>query len=121
VDRYKQKPTIIILMVTSASLTLLAFLWLVLPPSITHTPIPSIALFGFGQNFAPRMSNRHLIASRDFDVLAVMLVVIVPKIVSLKYVSTALGVHKSVSVLYISGDQRRIKLNCSQIIARANR
>ncbi|KAJ3734891.1 major facilitator superfamily domain-containing protein [Lentinula guzmanii] len=78
VDRYKNRPIIVQLMLVSSTLTLLAFCWLVLPPDATQTPIPAIASFAIGHGFSP-----------------LLLVVLVPKIVSLKYVSTALGVHKS--------------------------
>ncbi|KAJ4486174.1 major facilitator superfamily domain-containing protein [Lentinula aciculospora] len=78
VDRFKHRPIVIQLMLVSSTLTLLAFCWLVLPPNATQTPIPAIASFALGHGFSP-----------------LLLVVIVPKIVSLKYVSTALGVHKS--------------------------
>ncbi|KAJ3814523.1 major facilitator superfamily domain-containing protein [Lentinula aff. lateritia] len=78
VDRYKHRPIIVQLMLVSSTLTLLAFCWLVLPPDSTGTPIPAIASFAIGHGFSP-----------------LLLVVLVPKIVSLKYVSTALGVHKS--------------------------
>jgi len=59
-------------------LTMLCYFWLVLPPSITRTPIPAIALYALGQGFAP-----------------LLLVIIVPTIVSSKYVPTTLGAHKS--------------------------
>ncbi|KAJ3761891.1 major facilitator superfamily domain-containing protein [Lentinula raphanica] len=78
VDRYKNRPIVVQLMLLSSTLTLLAFCWLVVPPDVTQTPIPAIASFAIGHGFSP-----------------LLLVVLVPKIVSLKYVSTALGVHKS--------------------------
>ncbi|KAK1230882.1 hypothetical protein PQX77_006012 [Marasmius sp. AFHP31] len=78
VDRYKHRPIVVHLLLLSSTLTGLAYFWLALPPELTGTPIPSIASFAIGQGFAP-----------------LLLVVLVPKIVSLKYVSTALGVHKS--------------------------
>ncbi|KAL0569028.1 hypothetical protein V5O48_012936 [Marasmius crinis-equi] len=78
VDRFKHRPIVVQLLLLSSTLTGMAYFWLTLPPETTQTPIPTIALFAVGQGFAP-----------------LLLVVLVPKIVSLKYVSTALGVHKS--------------------------
>ncbi|KAF5390360.1 hypothetical protein D9757_002909 [Collybiopsis confluens] len=78
VDRYKHNPIVVQLMLVSSTLTLLAFSWLIIPAEVTGTPIPAIASFAIGHGFSP-----------------LLLVVLVPKIVSLKYVSTALGVHKS--------------------------
>ncbi|KIK71020.1 hypothetical protein GYMLUDRAFT_33127 [Collybiopsis luxurians FD-317 M1] len=78
VDRYKNKPIVIQLMLVSSTLTLLAFAWLILPANATGTPIPAITSFAIGHGFSP-----------------LLLVVLVPKIVNIKYVSTALGVHKS--------------------------
>ncbi|KAK7058937.1 hypothetical protein VNI00_001561 [Paramarasmius palmivorus] len=78
VDRYKHRPIVVQLLLLSSTLTGLAYIWLALPTQWTGTPIPAILSFAFGHGFAP-----------------LLLVVLVPKIVSLKYVSTALGVHKS--------------------------
>ncbi|KAJ8522536.1 hypothetical protein ONZ45_g902 [Pleurotus djamor] len=78
VDRYKTKRVVIQLFALSSTLIGLAYLWLCLPPSWTHTSWPAILSFCVGHGFAP-----------------LLLVVLVPKIVALKYVSTALGVHKS--------------------------
>ena len=84
-------------MLASSTLTLLAFGWLVLPPDTTGSPIPAIASFAIGHGFSPRKASS-ILSSSELTFLVVLLVVIVPKIVSLKYVSTALGVHKSVSL-----------------------
>ncbi|KAF9015224.1 major facilitator superfamily domain-containing protein [Cyathus striatus] len=78
VDTLKHRPIVIQLMLLSSSLTMLAYTWFVLPAQWTVSPIPGIIAFATGHGFAP-----------------LLLVVLVPKIVSLKYVSTALGVHKS--------------------------
>ncbi|KAG6885279.1 hypothetical protein C0993_003710 [Termitomyces sp. T159_Od127] len=78
VDRFKHRSVIVRLLLTSSCLTLLSYLWLVLPPTWTRIPAPAIALFAIGHGFSP-----------------LLLVVLVPKIVPLKYVSTALGAHKS--------------------------
>jgi len=50
----------------------------VLPPTWTKTPLPGISFFAIGHGYSP-----------------LLLVVIVPEIVSSKYISTALGAHKS--------------------------
>ncbi|KAF9270252.1 MFS general substrate transporter [Marasmius fiardii PR-910] len=78
VDRYKHQPIVVHLLLLSSTLTGLAYFWLFLPEQWTKSATPAIAIFAVGQGFAP-----------------LLLVVLVPKIVSLKYVSTALGVHKS--------------------------
>ncbi|ESK88905.1 oxalate:formate antiporter [Moniliophthora roreri MCA 2997] len=78
VDRYKHRPIVIQLLLLSSTLTGLAYVWLAVPTQWTGSPIPAILSFMLGYGFAP-----------------LLLVVLVPKIVSLKYVSTALGVHKS--------------------------
>ncbi|PPR06886.1 hypothetical protein CVT24_011576 [Panaeolus cyanescens] len=78
VDTYKHRPIILQLLVLSSILTMSAYTWLALPPSWTQTPIPAIASFALGHGFSP-----------------LLLVVIVPRIVPLKYISTTLGAHKS--------------------------
>lgn len=78
VDRFKHRPIVVQLLLASSCLTLSAYTWLALPPTWTQIPGPAIALFAMGHGFAP-----------------LLLVVLVPKIVPLKYVSTALGAHKS--------------------------
>ncbi|KAL1697170.1 major facilitator superfamily domain-containing protein [Schizophyllum commune] len=75
VDRFKHRPIVIQLLVCSSTLTLFCYAWLALP---TSTSIPGILAFAIGHGFSP-----------------LLLVVLVPKIVPLKFVSTALGVHKS--------------------------
>ncbi|KAJ3508937.1 hypothetical protein NLJ89_g5485 [Agrocybe chaxingu] len=78
VDKRKQQPIAIQLLLLSSTLTLLGYVWFALPASWTSTPLPGIFSYAFGHGFAP-----------------LLLVVIVPRIVPLKYISTALGVHKS--------------------------
>ncbi|KAJ3576674.1 hypothetical protein NP233_g285 [Leucocoprinus birnbaumii] len=78
VDYYKNQPIATYLLILSSTLTAAAYAWLAMPPTWTSTPIPAIVSFALGYGFSP-----------------LMLVVIVPKIVSPKYVSTALGAHKS--------------------------
>ncbi|KAJ7706150.1 major facilitator superfamily domain-containing protein [Mycena rosella] len=78
VDRFKRRPIVIILLLLSSAFTLGAYAWLALPPSWTHTAKPAIAAFGFGHGFSP-----------------LLLVLLVPKIVPAKFISTALGAHKS--------------------------
>ncbi|KAJ7786342.1 hypothetical protein B0H16DRAFT_28050 [Mycena metata] len=78
VDRFKRKPIVVILLVISSISTLGAYTWLALPPNWTRTAKPAVAAFGFGHGFSP-----------------LLLVLLVPKIVPLKFISTALGAHKS--------------------------
>ncbi|KAJ6604678.1 major facilitator superfamily domain-containing protein [Mycena vulgaris] len=78
VDRFKRRPMAVMLLVLSSVFTLGAYAWLALPPTWTGTAKPAIAAFGFGHGFSP-----------------LLLVLLVPKIVPLKYISTALGAHKS--------------------------
>ncbi|KAF8898714.1 major facilitator superfamily domain-containing protein [Infundibulicybe gibba] len=78
VDRYKERPIVVQLLTASSILTFISYLWLALPPAWTTSPAPAITAFAAGHGFAP-----------------LLLVVLVPKIVPLKYVSTALGAHKS--------------------------
>lgn len=78
VDRFKHRPIVIQLLALSSLLTLTAYTWLAFPAKITRSPVPAIFTFAIGQGFAP-----------------LLLVMLVPRIVPLKYVSTALGAHKS--------------------------
>lgn len=78
VDRFKHRPIVIQLLALSSVLTLTAYTWLAFPAKITRSPVPAIFTFAIGQGFAP-----------------LLLVMLVPRIVPLKYVSTALGAHKS--------------------------
>ncbi|KAI0793483.1 major facilitator superfamily domain-containing protein [Abortiporus biennis] len=78
VDTLKHRGIVLRLFTLSSILTLVAYLWLALPAHITKSPIPAIATFAAGHGFAP-----------------LLLVVLVPQIVPLKYVSTTLGAHKA--------------------------
>ncbi|KAF9044710.1 MFS general substrate transporter [Hymenopellis radicata] len=78
VDRFKHRPVVVQLLLLSSCLTLISYGWFCLPPSWTQSAKPAIVTFAVGHGFSP-----------------LLLVVLVPKIVPLKYVSTALGVHKS--------------------------
>jgi MFS family permease len=78
VDRLRPRPIVIQLFFLSSILTLASYSWFVLPPTWTKTPLPGISFFAIGHGFSP-----------------LLLVVIVPEIVSSKYISTALGAHKS--------------------------
>ncbi|CCM01967.1 uncharacterized protein FIBRA_04040 [Fibroporia radiculosa] len=78
VDRVKHRGFVMYLLTTSAVLTLLSYLWLALPPGWTGTAVPAIVAFASGHGFAP-----------------LLLVVIVPRLVPAKYVSTTLGAHKA--------------------------
>ncbi|KAF9481407.1 MFS general substrate transporter [Pholiota conissans] len=78
VDYKKHRPIVIQLMLLSSSLTMFAYIWFALSPAWTKTPVPAIFSFAVGHGFSP-----------------LLLVVLVPKIVPSKYISTALGAHKS--------------------------
>lgn len=78
VDRMKRGSVVVQLLAVASILTLFCFFWMTLPPTLTLTPWPAIVCFGTAMGFAP-----------------LLLVVIVPRIVSLEYVSTTLGLHKS--------------------------
>jgi len=78
VDRLKHRPIVTQLLFLSSILTMAAYSWFALPPTWTQTPWPGISLFAIGHGFSP-----------------LLLVVLVPEIVSSKYISTALGAHKS--------------------------
>ncbi|KAH7103247.1 MFS general substrate transporter [Auriculariales sp. MPI-PUGE-AT-0066] len=78
VDKYKTALILHYLLIASSVLTLLCYSWLVLPPSLTKTPLPAVLLF----------------AANGFSSL--LLVLIVPHLVPLKYISTALGIHKCI-------------------------
>ncbi|KDR85015.1 hypothetical protein GALMADRAFT_53593 [Galerina marginata CBS 339.88] len=78
IDRRKHTPIVIQLLLLSSTLTMLAYAWFALSPSWTKTPVPGIVSFAIGHGFSP-----------------LLLVVLVPKIVPSKYISTALGAHKS--------------------------
>jgi len=78
VDRLKHPQAIILLFLVTSILTMSCYFWLALPPSWTKSPSPAVIAFACGIGFSP-----------------LLLVVIVPQIVPLKYVSTTLGVHKS--------------------------
>ncbi|KAJ7225487.1 major facilitator superfamily domain-containing protein [Mycena pura] len=98
VDSFKHKPIVIILLLLSSACTLGAYSWLVLPPSWTQTAKPAIAAFGFGHGFSPCELNGPRVESRTHFLVPVLLVLLVPKIVPAKFISTALGAHKSVRV-----------------------
>ncbi|KAF9241358.1 major facilitator superfamily domain-containing protein [Melanogaster broomeanus] len=78
VDRLKHPQTTIRMLMVSSLLTMLCYAWLVAPPQWTRSPLPGVFSFAIGVGFSP-----------------LLLVVIVPTIVPLKYVSTTLGVHKA--------------------------
>ncbi|KAL4070961.1 MFS general substrate transporter [Scleroderma citrinum] len=78
VDRIKRPQFTLRLFMLSAIFTTMGYTWLSMPPQWTRTPLPGILSFSFGLGFSP-----------------LLLVVIVPALVPLKYVSTTLGLHKS--------------------------
>lgn len=78
VDRMTHPQAVLRMFTLSSILTLLGYAWLVLPPAWTGTPSPAVAVFATGIGFSP-----------------LLLVVLVPQLVPFKFVSTTLGVHKS--------------------------
>ncbi|KAG1757543.1 major facilitator superfamily domain-containing protein [Suillus lakei] len=78
VDRMEHPQAVLRMFMLSSVLTLLGYAWLVLPPAWTGTPSPAVAAFATGIGFSP-----------------LLLVVLVPQLVPFKFVSTTLGVHKS--------------------------
>ncbi|KAN0100647.1 Major facilitator superfamily domain containing protein [Tylopilus felleus] len=78
VDRINDSRATTRIFMLSSLLTMFCFAWLAMPPQWTRSPMPGIISFAGGIGFSP-----------------LLLVVIVPSIVPLKYVSTTLGVHKA--------------------------
>ena len=87
------------LLAFSSILTMFAYVWLVLPPETIHGNVwPAIASFAAGIGFSPRTSGFDaVIWEHILTQASVLLVVVVPQLVPMKYVSTTLGAHKSVS------------------------
>lgn len=54
VDRVKRGRIVVQLMTVASILTLLSFFWMVVPPTLTLTPWPTIVCFGTAVGFAPR-------------------------------------------------------------------
>lgn len=84
------------LFLLSATLTLGCYIWLALPPHFTKTPIPAIISFATGHGFSPCEPIKQSFITEMLTRSTVLLVVVVPRIVPLKYVSTTLGAHKAV-------------------------
>ena len=63
IDRLKHRPILHQLFLLSSTLTMLCYLWLAIPPSFTGTPLPSVALYGIGQGFAPCESEMNASAN----------------------------------------------------------
>ncbi|EGO01228.1 hypothetical protein SERLA73DRAFT_167350 [Serpula lacrymans var. lacrymans S7.3] len=78
VDRLKYRQIILRLFALSSMLTMFCYAWLALPPRWTGTPAPAVLSFASGIGFSP-----------------LLLVVMVPQLVPLRYVSTTLGAHKA--------------------------
>ncbi|KAG8998513.1 hypothetical protein FRB94_006858 [Tulasnella sp. JGI-2019a] len=77
-DRLRKGPIVHYLFSLSSALTLVCYIWLALPPRWTETPTPAVIAFGAGHGFS-----------------TLLLVIIVPHLVPIQFVSTALGAHKS--------------------------
>lgn len=95
IDRINDPRATTRLFVLSCLLTMFCYAWLAMPPQWTKNPLPGIISFAGGFGFSPRKFCTCTLYCADL--LEVLLVVIVPTIVPLKYVSTTLGVHKAVS------------------------
>lgn len=85
------------LFTASSMLTLVAYAWLALPPSWTKSPMLGIVSFASGHGFSPRECSLSIHDDTLLIMTLVLLVVIVPRLVPAKYVSTTLGAHKAVS------------------------
>jgi nitrate/nitrite transporter NarK len=96
VDRVRRGKIVVQLLTVASILTLLCFFWMILPPTLTLTPWPAIVCFGTAMGFAPRKLAQLYQLWQNSDISPVLLVFIVPRIVPLEYVSTTLGLHKSV-------------------------
>jgi hypothetical protein len=83
VDRVQKRGFITRMLLLSSCLTLSCYAWLSLPPSWTGSPVPAIAAFGTALGFSP-----------------LLLVVLVPQLIPLKYVPTTLGAHKAVRHIF---------------------
>ncbi|KAI0307827.1 major facilitator superfamily domain-containing protein [Multifurca ochricompacta] len=78
IDKLRRPYLVLLLLCSSSLLTLIAYVWLVLPPDTTGTAWPATACFATGIGYS-----------------SLLLVVLVPQLVPTKYISTALGAHKS--------------------------
>ena len=85
------------LFTASSILTLVSYAWLALPPSWTKSPMLGIVSFASGHGFSPRKCWSSICDNALLTMTPVLLVVIVPRLVPAKYVSTTLGAHKAVS------------------------
>ena len=76
------------------------YTWLALPASFTCTAIPAILSFWLGHSFSPHeyLFTAHGCMGPYFS--TVLLLLIAPYLLPLKYVSTALGTHKSVHPIW---------------------
>jgi hypothetical protein len=98
----KHPQAILRMFMLSSVLTMLGYAWLVLPPAWTRTPSPAVAAFATGIGFSPReLAPLYLTVIHSVHD-SVLLVILVPQLVPLKFVSTTLGVHKSVIYCYNS-------------------
>jgi len=70
-----------LLFIVSSVLTLVCFCWLLLPIEWTKTPVPGLVSWGIGHGFS-----------------TLLLVLVVPGIVTSRYIPLALGAHKSIEM-----------------------
>jgi hypothetical protein len=86
------------LFMVSSVLTLCCYSWLALPPEWTKTALPAVMGFGSGYGFSPCTESCGSYDQQNIhERLTVIVVLLAAHIVPGKYVSTALGIHKSVS------------------------
>lgn len=112
-DRVKKRNFVLRLFMLSGFLTLCCYTWLALPPSTSKTAIPGIASYALGIGFSPRKPCVRPEMERVLTDQTVLLVIMVPRIVPLKYVSTTLGAHKAVCNTFPLPIFRRLKIEYS--------
>ncbi|KAF7982474.1 hypothetical protein HWV62_28040 [Athelia sp. TMB] len=78
-DRARRGFVVHRLLLLGSLLTLACYAWLALPPRWTRSAVPALVAFGAGHGFS-----------------TLLLVLLVPRIVPARYVSTALGAHKAI-------------------------
>lgn len=93
----KHPQAVLRMFMLSSVLTMLGYMWLVLPPSWTGTPTPAVVAIATGIGFSPCKLTLFCLTIIHGVRGLVLLVVLVPQLVPFKFVSTTLGVHKSVN------------------------
>ncbi|KAF7969819.1 hypothetical protein HWV62_25946 [Athelia sp. TMB] len=86
-DRARRGFVVHRLLLLGSLLTLACYAWLALPPRWTRSAVPALVAFGAGHGFSTLGAD---------GLGVVLLVLLVPRIVPARYVSTALGAHKAI-------------------------